>query len=186
MNFKRIETGIRDLIVVEPRKFGDSRGFFMEAYKKSSFEEIGIEDSFVQVNHSRSQRGVLRGLHYQNNPDAQSKLVRVLDGEVFDVAVDIRKGSPTYGKWYGVNLSSDNNLMMYIPGGFAHGFCVLSETADFLYSCGSEYAPQSEAGLKYDDKEVGIEWPTNDVLLSDKDLLLPSLKEMNCNFIYEV
>lgn len=185
MSFELIDTDLVDLKIIKPRLYGDERGFFMEVFKRSEFRALGIDDDFVQINHSRSQKGVLRGLHYQRNPHAQSKLVRVIHGEVYDVVVDLRKGSPTYMKWFGQTLNTNNNLIMYVPKGFAHGFCVLSEYAEFLYSCGAEYSLESEAGLRYDDPDIGIDWPIDDVQLSDKDKNLPYSKDIENNFIYE-
>lgn len=184
MSFEVIDTELVDLKIIKPRLYGDERGFFMEVYKNSFFEKLGIKENFVQINHSRSQKGVLRGLHYQLNPNAQSKLVRVIYGEVYDVVVDLRKGSPTYKKWFGQVLNTENNLLMYVPKGFAHGFCVLSDYAEFLYSCGSEYSPESEAGLRYDDPDIKIDWPLDNVILSDKDKILPYFKDIKNNFEY--
>jgi len=181
--FQRLE--IPDVILVEPEVFSDERGFFMETYKLSDFLAFGISERFVQDNHSRSVRGVLRGLHYQNPPKAQGKLVRVIRGEVFDVAVDIRKGSPTYGKWVGVRLSEENRLMLYIPPGFAHGFCVLSPKAEVVYKCTEEYDPHAEAGIIWNDREIGIEWPTKNPIISPKDASWPPLKEANNQFVYQ-
>ncbi len=180
--FKRLE--IPDLILIEPVVFEDKRGFFMESYKYSEFAKNGINVSFVQDNHSFSKKGVIRGLHYQNPPKAQGKLVRAIRGEIFDVAVDIRKGSPTYGKWVSVILSEENKRMLYIPPGFAHGFCTISEYADVLYKTTEEYAPDYDAGIRWDDPEIGIEWPIKDPLLSDKDLSLPLLKDAWNEFYY--
>mgnify|MGYP000459835698 FL=1 len=181
--FQRLE--IPDVILIEPEVFSDERGFFMETYKHSEFSAFGIKEHFLQDNHSRSAKGVLRGLHYQNPPKAQGKLVRVILGEVFDVAVDIRKGSPTYGRWVGVVLSSENKRMLYIPPGFAHGFCVLSDVAEVLYKVTEEYAPECEAGIIWNDPEIGIQWPIKDPILSSKDARWPSLKEANNQFVYQ-
>lgn len=185
MGFEQIDTPLVDLKLIKPRLFGDERGFFMEVFKESSFKKLGITDNFVQINHSRSQKGVLRGLHYQLNPHAQAKLVRVVYGEVYDIAVDLRVGSPTYKKWFGQILNTKNNLLMYVPAGFAHGFCVLSEHAEFIYSCSGEYSPDHEAGIRYDDPELAIDWQVDEPILSDKDAKLPSFKDIINNFIYE-
>ncbi|RLB09012.1 MAG: dTDP-4-dehydrorhamnose 3,5-epimerase [Deltaproteobacteria bacterium] len=182
-NFKRLE--IPDLIIIEPYVFQDARGFFMESYKLSEFARHGIDEPFIQDNHSCSKKGVLRGLHYQNPPRAQGKLVRVIAGEIFDVAVDIRKGSPTYGRWAGVILSSENKKMFYVPSGFAHGFCVLSETAEVLYKSTDEYAPEYEAGIIWDDPEIGINWPVRDPIVSSKDASLPRLRYAKNGFVYK-
>ena len=172
--FKKIETGIEGLYIIEPTIFGDSRGFFMETYSKQEFEKIGITNTFVQDNHSKSSKGVLRGLHFQKQYP-QSKLVRVIKGEVFDVAVDLRKDSPTYAKYYGVVLSEENKLQFYIPKGFAHGFLVLSEDAEFVYKCDEFYHPEDEGGILWNDKTINIEWPLeliggeNNIKQSEKD-----------------
>lgn len=181
--FQRLE--IPDVILIEPEVFSDERGFFMETYKYSELFAFGIKEHFLQDNHSRSAKGVLRGLHYQNPPKAQGKLVRVILGEVFDVAVDIRKGSPTYGRWVGVVLSSENKRMLYIPPGFAHGFCVLSDVAEVLYKVTEEYAPECEAGIIWNDPEIGIQWPIKNPVLSLKDARWPSLKGANNQFVYQ-
>ena len=163
-------TPIKDLVVIEPKVFGDERGYFYEAYNKNTFHELGLDYDFVQDNQSFSKKGVLRGLHFQKNYP-QAKLVRVIDGEVFDVAVDLRKDSPTYGKWYGVVLSGENKKMFMIPRGFAHGFLVLSDTAIFSYKCDDFYHPNDEGGIIYNDPTIGVEWPKLDceIILSEKD-----------------
>ena len=155
---KVIETTLPGVIVIEPKVFGDQRGFFQETYHAQRYREAGLDVTFVQDNHSRSRRGVLRGLHYQMI-QMQGKLVSVTRGEVFDVAVDIRKGSATFGQWYGTHLNDENHRQMYVPPGYAHGFCVLSETVDFIYKCTDYYHPQSEKGVLWNDPEIGIEWP---------------------------
>jgi dTDP-4-dehydrorhamnose 3,5-epimerase len=182
-NFERLR--IPDLILIEPKVFQDKRGFFMESYKYSEFKKAGIKDYFVQDNHSYSRKGVIRGLHYQNPPRAQGKLIKVITGEIFDVAVDIRKGSPTYGKWEAVILSAENKKMLYIPPGFAHGFCTLSEFAEVLYKSTDEYAPECEAGIIWNDPDININWPIKNPILSEKDLLLPSLKDADNRFVYD-
>ena len=165
-----------EVLLIEPDVFPDPRGFFMETFHSIKYAEHGLPAVFLQDNHSRSSRGVLRGLHYQlKNP--QGKLVRVVSGEVFDVAVDIRRGSPWFGKWVGAILSEENHRQMYVPPGFAHGFCTLSESADFLYKCTDLYAPGDEYGIAWDDPEIAIEWPEMDYLISDKDLANPLLSE---------
>lgn len=171
---KIIQTPLPGVIVLEPRIFGDSRGFLLETYRADTLEEAGISVPFVQDNHSRSSRGILRGLHYQLI-QPQGKLVRVTSGKVFDVAVDVRIGSPAFGQWYGAILDEESMRMMYVPPGFAHGFVVLSEVADFLYKCTDYYHPESEQGIQWDDPQVGIEWPVSDVLLSDRDKANPLL-----------
>ena len=170
-----IETPIKGLIVFEPRVFGDDRGYFFESYNKESFAAAGITTEFVQDNESRSVYGVLRGLHYQCGEHGQAKLVRVVEGEVLDVAVDIREGSPTYGQWYSIRLSAENKRQLFIPRGFAHGFVVLSETAIFCYKCDNLYNKASEGGLRYDDPTLAIDWEieTDKVLLSEKDGVNP-------------
>ena len=179
---KKIETGINDLYILEPKVFGDERGYFMESYNKNTFIELGLDYDFVQDNQSKSKKGVLRGLHFQKKYP-QAKLVRVLEGEVFDVAVDLRKDSSTYGKWFGVILSAENKKMFMIPRGFAHGFVVLSESATFTYKCDEFYHPEDEGGLMWNDKDINIEWPIDfEPLLSEKDKKHPSLKESKIEF----
>ena len=169
---------IPDVVLIEPKVFGDSRGFFLESFKQDLFNEAtGTNYEFIQDNHSRSSKGVLRGLHYQLPPYAQGKLVRVITGAVFDVAVDIRRSSPTFGKWVGAELTAENHKQLWIPPGFAHGFVVLSETADFVYKTTAYYAPQTDRGVLWNDAEIGIEWPQLDIpfSLSDKDQKQPRL-----------
>ena len=180
--FERLQ--IPDVILVKPRVFPDGRGFFMETYRRSDFVAAGISGEFVQDNNSRSTKGVLRGLHYQMQPTAQGKLVRVLFGRVFDVAVDLRKGAPTYGKWVGVTLSAENRQMVYVPPWCAHGFCVLSEEAEVEYKATNEYAPEHEAGIIWNDPDVGIEWPVRAPILSARDRSWPSLSQAENNFEY--
>lgn len=187
-NFKFIETKIPDLYIIEPKVLGDDRGYFMESYSQKDFNEAGLMMTFVQDNESKSRKGVLRGLHFQTK-HTQGKLVRVTQGEVWDVAVDLRKGSPTYGQWKGVYLSAENKRQFYVPEGFAHGFVVTSEEAVFNYKCTDFYAPEYDSGLLWNDPEVGIEWPLEglgDILLSEKDKKQKTLKELNdLPFIYE-
>lgn len=181
--FRRLE--IPELVLVELRRFEDQRGFFMETYKRSEFVAHGIAESFVQDNYSRSARGVLRGLHFQEPPRAQGKLVIAVLGGVFDVAVDIRLGSPTYGRWVWEVLSAENGRMLYIPPGFAHGFCVSSEVADFVYKVTDEYAPECDAGIRWDDPAIGIDWPVVEPIVSPKDAVLPLLEEAGAGFVYK-
>ncbi len=172
--FKKIETGIKDLYVIEPKVFEDNRGFFMETYNKKDFKEIGINEEFVQDNHSKSVKGVLRGLHFQKEYP-QAKLVRVIRGEVYDVAVDLRKGSETYGRYYGVYLSAENKKQFFIPRGFAHGFLVISEEAEFVYKVDDLYHPNDESGILYNDEKIGVVWPfekiggEQNIIQSEKD-----------------
>ncbi len=166
------------LKIIEPDVYGDARGWFMECWNRRRYAEAGIDVDFIQQNLSRSSRDVLRGLHYQQ-PDAQGKLVSVIDGEVFDVAVDIRVGSPTFGRWDAVILSGENKKQFYVPGGFAHGFCVLSETAVFGYLCTALYNAEADRGVAWDDPAIGIEWPVSAPRLSDKDLKLPVLAALD-------
>lgn len=180
--FKRLE--IPAVILIEPKVFEDGRGFFMETYKMPDFATAGIKGNFVQENHSRSGKGVLRGLHYQNPPFAQGKLVRVVRGEIFDVVVDIRKGSPTWGKWVGVILSEEDKNIVYVPQAFAHGFCVLSEIAEVIYKTTNVYSPESEAGIIWNDADLNIEWPVKEPILSEKDEKLPALKNADIRFYY--
>lgn len=174
---KVTETKLPGVVIVEPKVFGDSRGFFQETWQRVRYEEIGITEPFVQDNLSFSTRGVLRGLHYQN-PNAQGKLVSVIQGEVYDVAVDIRAGSPTFGQWIGVTLSGENHWQLWIPPGFAHGFCVLSDTAYFMYKCTDVYNPLAEGGILWNDPDIGIDWPLKEVTLSDKDKVYRRLREL--------
>ena len=181
--FKRVETGIKDLIVIEPTVFGDNRGFFMESYSKKDFSEIGMDIEFVQDNHSKSKKGVLRGLHFQTQY-VQGKLVRVTAGAVLDVAVDLRKDSPTFGKHYLVELTADNKKMFYIPPGFAHGFLTLEDNTEFQYKCTDYYAPEFDSGVLWNDSDIGIDWnfekyglSADEILLSDKDKKQQTLKE---------
>ncbi len=167
-NLEIIETSLPGVAVVKPRVFADARGFFMETYRENELAAAGIRDRFVQDNHSRSSRGVLRGLHYQLRTP-QAKLCRVSQGEVLDIAVDIRVGSPNFGKWVSVLLSGENHLQLYIPKGFAHGFAVLSETADFLYKCSDYYDASDDRGVLWNDPDIGIDWQTPSPILSNKD-----------------
>jgi dTDP-4-dehydrorhamnose 3,5-epimerase len=173
-----VKTDIPDVLIFEPRVFGDDRGFFFESFSQKQFEEaVGRKVEFVQDNHSKSTKGVLRGLHYQLEPYAQGKLVRCIVGEVFDVAVDIRESSPTYGKWVGVHLSAENKRQFWIPEGFAHGFLVLSDTAEFVYKTTNYYHPESDRGLIWNDKTININWPlTGEPVLSEKDSNQPIFK----------
>jgi len=180
--FKNLK--IPEVILIEPKVFPDERGFFLETYKFSDFFDAGITENFVQDNHSKSKYGVLRGLHFQNDPKAQGKLVRCIKGEIFDVAVDLRRNSPKYGKWVGEILSEENKKMLYIPNGFAHGFCVLSSEAEIIYKCTEEYVPGCDAGILWNDETIGIDWPVVDPIISEKDSLLPNLVDSNVNFRY--
>ena len=180
--FNIIKTDIEGLVVLEPKVFGDNRGYFMETYNQKDFEEAGLHYNFVQDNQSHSTKGVLRGLHYQKN-HPQAKCVRVLDGEVYDVAIDLRKGSPTYGKYFGVVLSGENKKIFMIPRGFAHGFLVLSEQATFTYKCDDFYHPEDEGGIIWNDPDVNVAWPkVENILLSAKDKLLPRFKDSKIEF----
>jgi dTDP-4-dehydrorhamnose 3,5-epimerase len=181
--FKFIPTGIEGLTVIEPTVFGDGRGYFMETFQLAEWQAAGLPCGFVQDNQSKSRRGVLRGLHFQKrNP--QGKLVRVLSGEVFDVAVDLRKDSVAFGRWYGVTLNAENKRQFYVPEGFAHGFLVLSEFAEFTYRCTRPYDPGDEGGIRWNDPDIGVAWPLAglEVLLSDKDASLPKFGERRFSF----
>ncbi|WP_148882943.1 dTDP-4-dehydrorhamnose 3,5-epimerase [Thermococcus aciditolerans] len=173
--FKRLE--IPDVILIKPKVFEDERGFFMETYKKSDFEKAGIKGDFVQDNHSRSKYGVLRGLHFQREPYAQAKIVRAVRGAIYDVAVDLRRNSPTFGKWVGAILSEHNKYQLYIPRGFAHGFLVLSDVAEVVYKVDNVYAPDYEGGIIWNDQEIGIDWPIDEPIVSEKDKKWPTLSE---------
>lgn len=170
-----LETPISGLFVFEPRVFADERGYFFESYNQHTWAEAGVTNVFVQDNQARSTRGVLRGLHYQTGDTAQAKLVRVTEGEVLDVAVDLRPGSPTLGQWYSILLSAENKRQLFVPRGFAHGYVVLSETAEFFYKCDNFYAKSREGGLRYDDPSLAIDWQfdLSKVIVSEKDLELP-------------
>lgn len=180
------ETGIPGLLVYEPKVFNDSRGYFFESYSGRAFEEYGLTLPFVQDNQARSTYGVLRGLHYQLEPYAQTKLIRVLEGRIIDVAVDIRKGSPTYGKSFAIELSAENKLQLLVPKGFAHGYSVISPTAEVMYKCDNFYHKASEGGIIYNDPALKIDWGINleDALVSEKDLVLPTLEHCTHNFVF--
>ena len=180
-NFNFNKTKLEGVYIIEPKVFGDDRGYFMETYNKEHFAEAGLNMTFVQDNESKSNKGVLRGLHFQRK-HSQGKLVRVTQGEVFDVAVDLRTGSPTYGQWDGVILNEENKKQFYIPKGFAHGFLVLSDDAVFNYKCTDFYSPEYDGGVMWNDPEINIEWPLEkieNILLSEKDKNHPSLRELN-------
>jgi dTDP-4-dehydrorhamnose 3,5-epimerase len=184
MPFSFRELSIPDVFLIEAKSFPDHRGYFMEVFQDTLFANNGIQTNFVQDNFSHSIKGVLRGLHYQKDPKAQAKLVSALRGEIFDVAVDIRKGSPTFGKWVGQVLSDTNHRSLYIPEGFAHGFCVMSDEADVLYKTSQEYSPENERGIVWNDPDINITWPTDKPILHDKDSRLPTLSNADSNFIY--
>lgn len=181
--FKFQKTSIEGVYVIEPAVFGDERGYFMETYHAGEFKEAGLDFTFIQDNQSKSKKGVLRGLHFQYTKP-QGKLVRVIKGEVFDVAVDLRKNSPTYGKWEGVVLSEENKKQFYVPEGFAHGFLVLSDEAEFTYKCTDFYDPDDEGGILWNDEDINIPWPMDEdeIILSDKDKTLKTLKETVTDF----
>lgn len=169
-------TSLPEVLLIKPRIFGDERGFFFESWKQDRYREHGLPSEFVQDNISRSAKGTVRGLHFQE-PKAQGKLVTVLHGRVFDVAVDVRKGSPCFGQWTGVELSGDNHHQLWVPAGFAHGFCVISESADFFYKCTELYSPETERAIRYDDPAIGIDWPVETPILSEKDAAAPLLTD---------
>jgi len=174
------KTKIADLFILKPSIFSDSRGYFMESFNKKTMESLGISINFVQDNQSRSEYGVVRGLHFQSGQHAQSKLVRVLEGAIYDVAVDLRKGSETFGQWFGSELSAENQLQMLVPKGFAHGFSVLSPSATVFYKCDTYYNKASEQGIRFDDPELGIDWrlAPEEIILSEKDRDLPTLNQL--------
>jgi dTDP-4-dehydrorhamnose 3,5-epimerase len=174
---ERLPTQLDGLVLLAPRVFGDERGFFVETYRESLWSEHGIPTDFVQDNHSRSRRGTLRGIHFQTHP-GQGKLVRCSRGAVFDVVVDLRRGSPTFGEWEGVVLDDERHHQLWIPVGFGHGFCVVSDEADFAYKCTSVYDPATESGFRFDDPEVGIEWPELELIYSERDREAPRLAEI--------
>ena len=181
-----IKTDIEGLIIIKPKIFEDNRGYFFESFNKQTFENNGLNYNFIQDNESKSSYGVIRGLHYQLAPHAQTKLVRVLEGKVLDVAVDLRKGSPTFGKWHSVELSAENKIQFLIPQGFAHGFSVLSETAIFAYKCDNLYNKDSERGINFNDKSLNIDWgiPAEKAIISAKDKVLPCINDADMNFIF--
>ena len=177
LKLKVEKTSLPWVVVLTPNVISDGRGFFMETYNQVKFAELGLPEEFTQDNHSRSSKGVVRGLHYQY-PQWQGKLIRVIAGEIFDVAVDIRRDSPHYGQWTGVSLSSENYKQLYVPPGYAHGFCVTSETADVVYKCTAVYKPEDDAGIRWNDAEIGVQWPAENPSVSEKDQKAPLLKEV--------
>lgn len=179
-----IKTAIDDLLILQPKVFADSRGYFFESYNKSAFEKANLHLNFVQDNQSLSQKGTVRGLHFQSNPFAQGKLVRVVNGAVMDIAVDIRKGSPTYGQHVAVKLTADNNTMFWVPPGFAHGFSVLEDNTIFLYKCTNVYNKASEGGILWNDPELNIDWGIDEAIVSEKDQVLPTLQQFESPFTY--
>ncbi len=181
-----IETGLPGLLVIEPRVFEDDRGYFFESYQRDRYDEAGIKGTFIQDNESQSVKGVVRGLHYQLGEHSQAKLVRVIQGCVFDVAVDLRKGSPTFGKWFGLEIDENNKKQLFVPRGFAHGFSVLSETAIFTYKCDNLYCRDAERSINPFDPAIGIDWKLGDVekIVSDKDMVAPMFSEAQMNFVY--
>lgn len=184
MPFEFIKMEIPDIILIKPKVFRDERGFFLETYRYSDFAAAGIKENFVQDNYSGSARGVLRGLHYQKNPNAQGKLIYCIKGKIFDAAVDIRKGSPTFRRWVSAVLTGENKNMIYIPQGFAHGFCVLSDTAEVMYKCTNEYSPDDDRGIIWNDSDINIDWPVKAPVLSEKDMMHPYLSKYENNFIF--
>ena len=185
MPFCFSHTDLPGLTVIEPKAFCDHRGFFMETYKQSEFAAAGINETFVQCNRSQSTKGTLRGLHFQRSPGAQGKLVQALSGEIYDVAVDLRRGSRTYRKWLGVLLSAVNKKMLYVPVGFAHGFCVVSDVAEVEYKVNTFYSPPDERGLQWNDPNIGIDWPVAEPIVSERDRGQPSLREARAEFFFE-
>lgn len=174
---RRLETRLDGLVLVEPDVHRDERGYFVETFRREQWSELGVDVDFVQHNHSRSRRGTLRGIHFQTRP-GQAKLVRCARGRIFDVAVDLRRGSPTFGQWEGHELDDEDNRQLFVPTGFGHGFCVLSEEADVAYLLSSPYDPEAEAGLRWDDPDVEVEWPVSDPVLSARDIDAPSLADL--------
>lgn len=180
---KLVKTKLDGVLIIEPDVYGDSRGFFMESYSKQKFNDLGLDFDLIQDNHSLSvHAGVIRGLHYQSSPKAQSKIVRVLTGAIYDVAVDIRAGSPTYGEWVGVVLSEDNKRQLIVPKGFAHGFCTIAANTNVLYKVDEYYSPENDRGILWNDPDLNIDWPTNSPLLSDKDKKQPLFKQLQQQF----
>ncbi len=184
MPFKATGVDIESVLVIEPAVFRDGRGAFSETYRYSEFTRLGIDDRFLQDNHSQSSKNVVRGLHYQIAPKAQAKLIRCCRGKIFDVCVDIRKGSPTFGRWFGLELTEENFRMLYIPRGFAHGFASLSEGAEIIYKCSEEYSRDHDRGILWNDPAIGIRWPVQNPILSEKDMKNPPLKDADNAFVY--
>ena len=183
---KRIDTKLPGVCIVEPQVFGDHRGYFMETYSTKAFADIGITNTFVQDNQSfTAQKGTLRGIHFQNAPMAQAKLVRVTRGAVLDVAVDLRKGSPTYRQWVGVELSAENKRMLFIPRGFGHGFVTLTDDVEFCYKVDNLYSRECDRGIRFSDPSIGVQWGVENPILSEKDTNSPMLGDSDCNFVYE-
>jgi len=182
-----INTEFPGLMIIEPKVFGDDRGYFFESYNEKLMLNAGIQTVFIQDNQSFSKYGVIRGLHFQRNPYAQTKLIRVIEGTIFDVALDLRKGSPTFGKWFGLEISAENKQQVYIPQGFAHGFSVLSQQAIILYKCDNLYNPLSEGGVLYNDPALGIDWKVDaaKAIVSDKDKILPTFEQVQTYFVYQ-
>ena len=181
----RIETKLPGVYIIEPQVFGDHRGYFMETYSAKAFEEMGIACTFVQDNQSfTAKKGTLRGIHFQNAPMAQAKLVRVTRGAVLDVAVDLRKGSPTYKQWVDAELSAENKRMLFIPRGFGHGFVTLTDDVEFCYKVDNLYSRECDRGIRFDDPEIGVDWGVKEPVLSQKDTVSPMLSESDCNFVY--
>lgn len=182
---KSLDTSLPGVLIIEPQVLGDHRGYFMETYSTQSFTDIGILNTFVQDNQSfTAQKGTLRGIHFQNAPMAQAKLVRVTHGAALDVAVDLRKGSPSYLKWVGIELSAENKRMLFIPRGFGHGFLTLTDDMEFLYKVDNLYSKECDRGIRFDDPAIGVDWGIADPILSQKDVSSPMLKDSDCNFIY--
>ncbi len=181
----KIETALPGVYILEPQVFGDHRGWFMESWSVKNLSDLGIDVNFVQDNQSfTAAKGTLRGIHYQQNPMAQAKLVRVIKGSVLDVAVDLRKGSPTYKKWVSVELSADNKRQLFIPQGFGHGFVTLTDDVEFVYKCDNLYSKDCDRGIRFDDPDIGVDWGVSDPVLSAKDTASPFLKDSDCNFVY--
>ena len=184
---KKIETNLQDAYILESTVFGDHRGFFMESYNKKIFAELGLDIEFVQDNHSLSETpGTVRGMHYQLEPKAQTKLVRVTSGAIYDVIIDIRKGSPTFGQWQGFVLSAENKRQLLIPKGFAHGFCTITPNVEVQYKVDELYSPEHDSGIAWDDPTLAIDWPMSNAILSEKDEKHPTIENAKNNFIYEV
>ena len=182
MNFQVVTNEFEGLKIITPKLFKDNRGYFFETYKSSSFKEMGVDECSIQTNQSFSHQNVVRGLHFQSGKNAQAKLVRCLKGEIYDVAVDLRKSSPTFGKFFGINLSYDNNNMLYIPVGFAHCFSVLSADAEVSYNVSAEWDRDAEGGIRFDDPDLKIDWKISDPIVSEKDKILPFLKDLESPF----
>ncbi len=185
MPFKFQKLDFPGVVLIEAETFNDNRGYFLETYKRDDFKEAGIDVNILQVDHSRSEKNVIRGMHYQKLPMAQAKIIDVINGEIFDVVVDLRNGSPSYGKWLGMHLGGKTRQMLFVPEGFAHGFCAISETAEIVYYCTQVYAPEHQRGILWSDPQINISWPVKNPIVSEKDINLSLFNKADHNFTYQ-